>query len=524
MAAPSAATAAPSVRRSLGVLSAGGAIALLAAGAVSAQAAEQQQVVRTAVPLEVASKTLGPWSPLKARAGATVGFRSGSAGGTVLELADLPGRGGYVGVTAGLAPQTAMGGTARINLTQQNLGKGRSRALVTFGGSGGHAVQAGIVRMKTGQLRWAVWRKSDSRARSAMVVSRARAALGVWYRIDLTSRWSTKKSPVVLRVNGKVVAEARYDMTGITARRVTLGLGKPSRLRETGTMLVKSASFKGAVGVSAGGGGGTGGGAGGSGGGGGGGGGGTTTPNPPRLPPPSTIPGRQILAGDFETGNLSQWNSVQRVAGDRVQVVNSPVREGSFAGRFEVRQGDDPLGGNYGDRAEVAAPTDEQEGQERWYSWSTLVGADVPRTTKFQVISQWHSRANGRPPVAFFAYEDSLLLMVHPHRAEGDQIAFVFAWQGPLKRGEWQDIQMHIRWSATDSAGFIELWVNGVRQSLKNAAGQSSQTLAIRTMYPTSSGSSTGIPNYFKQGYYRDSSITGTGTVWHDNFRMSAPG
>ena len=515
MAASSAATAASSVRRSLGVLTAGGAIALLATAAASAQGAVQQGVVRTAVPLEVASKSLGPWSPLKARAGATVGFRSGSSGGTVLELADHPGRGGYVGVTAGLAPQTAVGGTARINLTRQNLGKGRSRALVTFGGSGGHAVQAGIVRMRTGQLRWAVWRKSDSRTRSGMVVSRARAALGLWYQIDLSSRWSTTKSPVVLRVNGRVVAEARYDMTGVTARRVTLGLGRPSRLSETGTMLVKSASFKGAVGVSAGGG---------AGGGGGGAGGGATAPNPPRLPPPSTIPGRQILSGDFETGSLSQWNSVQRVASDRIQVVRSPVREGAYAGRFEVRQGDDPLGGNYGDRAELAAPTDEQEGQERWYSWSTLVGTDVPRTTKFQVISQWHSRSDGRPPVAFFAYEDSLLLMVHPHRAPGDQIAYVFAWQGPLKRGEWQDIQMHVRWSATDSAGFIELWVNGVRQTLKNAAGQSSQTLNIRTMYPTGSGSGTGIPNYFKQGYYRDSSITGTGTVWHDNFRMSAPG
>jgi len=248
-----------------------------------------------------------------------------------------------------------------------------------------------------------------------------------------------------------------------------------------------------------------------------------TTPKPPALPPPSANPGRELIAGDFETGNLSQFDSVQRVAADRIQVVTAPVRQGSYAGRFQVNQGDDPLSGNYGDRAEVSVATNEQEGQERWYSWSTLVGTDVPSTQKFQVISQWHSQADGRPPVAFFAYEDSLLLMVHPHRAPGDQISYVFAWQGPLKRGEWQDIKMHIRWSATDTNGFIELWVNGVRQTLSNGTTKS-QTLNIRTMYPTAAGSITGIPNYFKQGYYRDSSITGTGTVWHDNFRMSAPG
>ena len=137
----------------------------------------------------------------------------------------------------------------------------------------------------------------------------------------------------------------------------------------------------------------------------------------------------------------------------------------------------------------------------------------MPSTGAFQVISQWHSRADGRPPVAMFVENDNLLLMVHPHRAAGDQISFVRAWQGPVKRGTWRDIKMHVKWSGSDSVGFIELWIDGARQTLTG----NTQTLRIRTLIP-------GISNYFKQGYYRAASVGGTGVVYHDNFRMSAPG
>jgi hypothetical protein len=41
--------------------------------------------------------------------------------------------------------------------------------------------------------------------------------------------------------------------------------------------------------------------------------------------------------------------------------------------------------------------------------------------------------------------------------------------------------------------------------------------MRIRTTYP-------GIDNYFKQGYYRQFGISQTGTVYHDGFRMNAPG
>jgi hypothetical protein len=495
-----------------GLLALGAALAGLAVAAsqASGQAADNAaatQIVRTSVSLPMSGGGLGRWTPVVAHDGAKVSFRvaSDGGGGRMLRLSDRAHHGGYVTVSTALSPQSAVTSRADVNIARLRLGSGRARALMAIGSASGESVQAGVIRTREGQLRWAVWHKTDAEPRADVVVSHARMTTRRWYRIQLVTKWARAGARCRLLVDGKLVAVgAPRDMTGVLAQRVTVGLGRPSSRRETGTILVRRASVRAAVGVP------------GSGGGGGAADppGGSPSPGPGPGPTPS-IPGQVLLRGDWNTGNTSQFSSVQRVAADRIRAVTSPVREGSHAGRFEVHPGDDPFcqsgSGCYGDRAEVSLETNEQEGDERWYSWSTMVDPSFPRTGAFQVISQWHSRANGRPPVAFFAENDSLVLMVHPHRAPGDQIAFVRAWSGPLRRGAWQDIVVHAKWSGSDSVGFLELWVNGARQTFDN--GQ--QRRYIRTMYP-------GVENYFKQGLYRDASVSGTGIVYHDGFKQSA--
>jgi hypothetical protein len=475
-----------------------------AAGQATADAAPK--VVRTTVPLAVDKQQLGDWRPLVAQRGAKVTFKRVRGDETVLRLADRPRRGGFVAVSASLGPQTAVGGKADVNLTRQRLARGRARALLTVDSAKGGSVQAGVIRVSGGRkgLRWALWFKDNAGDRSDFVVSRKRAKLRAWQRLEIVTRWGRDRARASLKVNGTtVVLGAPRDLSGVVAQRVTLGLGRPSAPRETGAMLVRSARVKAAIGLPGGG----------SGAGGGSAPGGPPAGAPGPANPTVALPGRELMRADFETGNLSQWDSVQAVASDRIQVVGSPVRQGSRAGKFTVHSGDDPLGGNYGDRAEVSLDTNESEGDERWYTWSTMVGTDMPRTSQFQVISQWHSRENGQPPVAFFAENDSLVLMIHPHSSPGNLIRYVRAWSGPLRRGEWQDITMHVKWSGSDAIGFVELWINGARQTFSDGT----QTMRIRTTYP-------GIDNYFKQGYYRQFGISQTGTVYHDGFRMNAPG
>jgi hypothetical protein len=244
----------------------------------------------------------------------------------------------------------------------------------------------------------------------------------------------------------------------------------------------------------------------------------TSLPSP--APPPSSngldIPGTILRVGDYNTGNLSQWSSSQKLNPYSLTVVGSPSREGGYAARFEVRRGDDPLcaagWGCYGDRAEVQMSTGEAEGQERWYSWSTMIAADFPRYSTWQVISQWHANAAGSPPIGFYAENDDLVLQFNRHSGPGQLMSTVNVWRGSLRRGQWQDIRLHVNWSASDSVGFVELWINGVPQTFDN--GQTRRYL--RNLYP-------GVSNYFKQGYYRQGGLSATGVVYHDGFRMSRP-
>jgi hypothetical protein len=240
----------------------------------------------------------------------------------------------------------------------------------------------------------------------------------------------------------------------------------------------------------------------------------------PAGPPPAdglAIPGVILRTGDFNTGGISQWSGSQSAYGYSLNVVSSPAREGGYAGRFEVRRGDDPLcmqgWGCFGDRSEVQMSTGEFEGQERWYSWSTMIGADFPRYSAWQVVSQWHANADGSPPIGFYVENDELVLKFHRHAGPGQLINIVNAWRGPLRRGQWQDIRLHVKWSASDSAGFVELWIDGAPQRFDN--GQTRRY--IRNLYPG------GVGNYFKQGLYRQGGLSQTGVVYHDGFRMSRP-
>jgi hypothetical protein len=223
------------------------------------------------------------------------------------------------------------------------------------------------------------------------------------------------------------------------------------------------------------------------------------------------IPGQALAVGDFETGGLTQWSIAARKRTSSIQVVRSPVRQGRYAARFEVRRGDNPIG--FGDRAQIQINTGEREGQVRWYSWSTRVARDFPRYGAWQVLAQWHAKASGSPPVAFFAEGDDLVLKVHRTGRPGRVLSIVDVWRGPLPRGTWRDIKMRVRWSGSDRRGWIELWIDGRRQRFDDGT----QRRRIRTMYP-------GIGNYMAMGLYRQSGLARRGVVYHDAFRMSAGG
>jgi hypothetical protein len=237
----------------------------------------------------------------------------------------------------------------------------------------------------------------------------------------------------------------------------------------------------------------------------------TTTPAP--------LPGRRVVfVGDYEPGNLSQWENCQtrNYNGDcgsstrigpapNIAILGAPfAHQGGFAARFTVRDGDvPPFGG--GERSEVASTVPgaiTNSGDERWYAWSMYFppGFRNPVNDVWFIVMQWHGNDNNSPPLA---------INIGPQGTVdigGDGVPHPKRTLGPVRRGQWVDYTLHVLFSSDPRVGYVEGWENGV------------QTVP-KTFRATDSGTGT----YLKQGIYRDPRDTTTSEVWHDGLTVSAP-
>lgn len=262
----------------------------------------------------------------------------------------------------------------------------------------------------------------------------------------------------------------------------------------------------------------------------------TVTPSTPTVtttvPPPLTA---DRFVGDYETGNFDQWANCQNIAirsapctsyhnptPRSMQVESTVVRQGRYAARFEVHQGDTPTSLCCGDRAEVSGEeaTRSEEGDDRWYQWSTRFEHGFPADNGWTVLSQWHADEDGPPPLAIASGptnvgENRWGVVVSTWDAPGKPGETYTPWSTPLLTDVWNDIKLHVKWSIHDDVGFIELWLGGEPQvfDAEPCAGQT--RCMVRTLMPRGGGT------YFKQGYYRDPDISAPGVVYHDGFTVA---
>lgn len=209
-----------------------------------------------------------------------------------------------------------------------------------------------------------------------------------------------------------------------------------------------------------------------------------------------------VWKGDFESDLLSQYSKLQTMGPDRLQLVDSPVREGSKALRVEVRKGDDPINAS-GNRNELVKFDGAAEGTEFYYAWSTLWPEDYPMTPNWQVFMQWHHSGNGGAPPVRFVLGCSAADCGEPMP---DTMFFIVNGKtqlkmGPITRGSWHDFVLHIKWSADPNVGFVELWYDGKLVLPKTQ---------VRTMF------SSADTNYLKMGLYRDEAVSPTAVLYHD--------
>ena len=234
------------------------------------------------------------------------------------------------------------------------------------------------------------------------------------------------------------------------------------------------------------------------------------------LPPLPIVPvgPREVFVGDFETGDFSQWGQCQSKLtnskcsgvgkGNRtMKIVSGPdqVRQGRFAAQFNVQPGDVPdFGGS--ERSEVqsnAKGAVVEEGDERWYQWSTKFPADFENpTSDFFIILQWHS-AEGSPPLAVNVSKKGTVDI------GGDGVKDrPTKTIGKVRPGEWVDYTLHVMFSQDKKKGFVEAWENG------------KQTVPL-----TRRATMVDESNYLKQGIYRRGGKEVT--ILQDGLRVTAP-
>jgi hypothetical protein len=230
------------------------------------------------------------------------------------------------------------------------------------------------------------------------------------------------------------------------------------------------------------------------------------------------------FSGDWETGDASQWtaNHWNRNAplSDQFQIVTDPVRQGTYAAKFTVRPGDQ-FGSTSGERSEVLwTGSDEAEGQDYWYSWSTLFPTDWSAPRNWGIFLQWHAFNWTTPAVAFNARDNSVVINVDggPLNAAGTtgSVRNVFPLLSTLNKGLWNDFIAHIKWSSGND-GAITVW--------HRVDGEDAYTKVLDVSgFPTlQSQDGVTAKNYVKMGLYRDAD-TKTDVIYHDGFhRWSSP-
>jgi len=209
------------------------------------------------------------------------------------------------------------------------------------------------------------------------------------------------------------------------------------------------------------------------------------------------IGGTIYWRGDWETGDTSQWASINTgqtgpINGNtRVEIVTSPVRQGSYAAKFVVNADSD----GDPDRAEVSstqADTGGYEGQEWYYSWSTMFPSNPNaasgwrRDWDWNVITQFSDLlANCSPPLQLgidtgSGPQPQLYLESSPlDQTTCAAVRPTTKWfLGPLQYDHWYDFTLHVSWSQDPTVGFVELWVDRVKvvpltsvQTLDNGGG-----------------------------------------------------
>lgn len=218
------------------------------------------------------------------------------------------------------------------------------------------------------------------------------------------------------------------------------------------------------------------------------------------------------FVGDFETGDKSQYateqspdaNGKPNESGTRITVVESPVFQGKYAGRFELKATDPETAG--GPRSELVPGKNFYSGDEAWFFLAWRWPTGNLDTTKWQLFWQLHhSGSSGSPPVKLqsdYLGGKSVLWF-------GGYASTTYAQIERPSFDAWHYALIRVKFSKT--VGEVECNVDGTQLEM---SGGGTVVTGINTI------GTEGEYAYLKNGIYRPNTATGTAVLFQDGYRV----
>jgi hypothetical protein len=242
----------------------------------------------------------------------------------------------------------------------------------------------------------------------------------------------------------------------------------------------------------------------------------------------------QLHCWSFETGKYSQYEqhewsegpwadqstyTIHNVGHSECDILTSPVHEGSYASRCQVRP---TTGTSTSDRAEMVTSNADATGdasQTQFYGWWTMFPSVNGGPQDW-----WHQGGDWNDFFQFGQYPNGLSGATWPYcgvdatssparlYCEGPGIPYCSACGrhkvslGSLVYDHWYHFVVEARWSSDPSIGYLSIWVDGVNVSPK-------------THGATLTGTATQV--HVSWGMYRGA-YSSTNTVIHDSLCRAA--
>jgi hypothetical protein len=229
-----------------------------------------------------------------------------------------------------------------------------------------------------------------------------------------------------------------------------------------------------------------------------------------------------IFNGDFETGSFSQYPLQQWCASNpNAAKVYSPASQGTWPAptqgnhgvRFQVRDSDrSPCTPTGNPRAQVSSGKMLQQDREYWESFDVQFPTNFPAVPSggWYLFQEDYSEPwNGSPALGWGIHNVGGAQRLTLDR--GAQYGYDAIWSAPLTTGKWNRFIVHKKF-AKNSSGFVEFWLNGVKQTFKDGSTKK----FTQTMHSDQSGAG----RFFINSYRKAGSMTGAVDSYFDNVRV----